>query len=302
MEEDKYIKKWLLEELSEQELSNFRKSSDFQSLMRLDRALMAFKSPEYSVEEELVKSNSRKAASEYKHSRAKSWMKIAATLLLLATMVYIFIPKTESVIIQVFAETTKSILLPDSSQVKLKKGSMLSFDQGKWNSERKVTLDGEGYFEVKKGSRFEVVTTQGSINVLGTAFNVRAWEGYFAVDCYHGKVAVKKNKKEAVLTANQGLQFIDGSGGEIRIFEPKLPDWMLGESTFEGVPLKIVLKAFERQYEVTVTAKSINTNQSFSGSFTHADIDLALRSITVPLNLYYKINDSEVTLMSESPN
>lgn len=303
MEEDKNIKKWLSGELNKQELREFESSEDFQSLNRLDRALQAFKSPEYSIEEELKRSNQRKAADLPATSWVKPWMKVAASLLLVATMLYIFLPKTESELTQVLAKVSStSIILPDSSTVMLNKGSMLSYDEDRWATERKVMLNGEGFFEVRKGSSFEVITGEGNVKVLGTAFNVTAWKNFFAVDCFHGKVAVTKGKTEAVLLANQRLQYIGSTGGEIETFESEEPTWMVGESSFEGVPFHHVLKALERQYDVKVVAKSIDTRQSFSGSFTHTDLDLAIRSITVPLNLQYETNDSEIILMSGSPN
>ena len=301
MEDDKKIKKWLADELSDEELAEFQKEADYQSLVRLDRALTSFKSPEYDVEEELLKSHQNKA-SMIGNSWVRPWMKVAAAILLVASLVYLFIPEQGTNITNIVAESTKLVTLPDSSTVLLNKGAKLSFETARWDNQREVALSGEAFFEVKKGSSFQVVTSEGNVKVLGTAFNVVSWDGYFGVDCYHGKVSVTKEAKESILLANQRLQFINNEGGDIESSYLEQPTWMSGESHFESVPLKFVLEEFERQYDLTIKTKSININESFYGSFIHSNKVLALESITIPLNLHYEINDSVVILMSEIPD
>lgn len=301
MEVAEYIKKWLDDDLTKEELEVFQKTKDFQSLIRLDNALNAFKAPAYHVEEELIKVNQQKPG-QLRGSWVRPWMKVAAAVVLLISTFYVFTPKSGDETTRIVSQSNESFYLPDSSKVILNKGSVLTYDHDLWGKERKVNLRGEGYFEVKRGSSFEVKTDQGNVRVLGTAFNVISRLNYFAVDCYYGKVEVTAYQKEAVLTADERIRIINSSVGSVERITTGGPAWIVGESSFESVPLTIVLAEFERQYDVKVEANEINVNKSFTGSFTHTDIHLAIRSISVPLDLKYKINNSVVTLLSESPD
>ena len=65
------------------------------------------------------------------------------------------------------------------------------------------------------------------------------------------------------------------------------------------MPFKQVLLEFERQYDVTIDYKNINTNRLFTGSFTHNNINVALKSITLPMGLTYNKLDKTITLKSD---
>ena len=85
---------------------------------------------------------------------------------------FLFTPVT----VQAPAETTHTITLADGSSVLLNSGSTLQYYRAPWRATRAVTLDGEAYFTVTKAARpFVVQTFNAEVQVLGTAFNVRAW-------------------------------------------------------------------------------------------------------------------------------
>jgi Fe2+-dicitrate sensor, membrane component len=65
--------------------------------------------------------------------------------------------------------------------VNLNSSSQLSYSKNKWDSKREVTLNGEAFFKVSKGSTFDVITLNGKVSVLGTQFNVKQRENYFEV-------------------------------------------------------------------------------------------------------------------------
>ena len=50
---------------------------------------------------------------------------------------------------------------------------------------------------------------------------------------------------------------------------------------------------------MTINLQSINDSQLFTGSFTHNNIDVALKSITLPLHLSYTKTDDTITLKRE---
>src|SRR5690606_3871669 len=63
------------------------------------------------------------------------------------------------------------------------------------------------------------------------------------------------------------------------------PSWINNQSTFTSLPYKDVIAEFERQYDISMDTKKVNDSQLFTGSFTHNNLDVALKSITLPLQL-----------------
>ena len=64
----------------------------------------------------------------------------------------------------------KTITMPDKSVITLNADSRLSFVEGNWMNNRSVSLEGEAFFDVKKGTKFEVNSEVGKVTVLGYQF------------------------------------------------------------------------------------------------------------------------------------
>ncbi len=161
-------------------------------------------------------------------------------------------------------------------------------------------LVSEAYFKVEKGSQFDVVTWLGKVSVLGTQFNVKQRVNYFEVICYEGLVSVSYKGKEIKLPAGKTFKLIDGAvvEGETK---DSVPSWAeKNMSSFKSVPYSEVIKEFERQYNIKVETNSIDAEQLFTGSFTNNDEELALKSITLPLQLKFnKTNNTTIVLTKE---
>ena len=78
------------------------------------------------------------------------------------------------------------------------------------------------------------------------------------------------------------------------------PSWVNDESSFKSIPLKYVLEEFQRQHNVTVNFKDVDTSQLFTGTFSNSDTDLALRSISAPLQIKFKLEGNKVLFYGES--
>src|SRR5690606_37727632 len=70
-----------------------------------------------------------------------------------------------------------TIYLPDGSKVCLNSGSKITFDNTFKSGVRKLSLEGEAFFSVKKDSEipFIVNTDDLQVEVLGTEFNLKAY-------------------------------------------------------------------------------------------------------------------------------
>ena len=93
-----------------------------------------------------------------------------------------------------FADSVRSIRLPDSSEVILNANASISFRQD-WehSGNREVWLKGEAFFDVKQAPvhPFIVHSTNMDIDVLGTSFNVKEGAAYTNVTLNTGKIKVR---------------------------------------------------------------------------------------------------------------
>ena len=95
------------------------------------------------------------------------------------------------------------LYLPDGTLVWLNAGSRMTYSQGFGVDNRKVELEGEGYFEVQRNEKlpFFVKTKDLQLQVLGTKFNFRDYpeDHEVVVSLLEGKVELnnllKKRKK-----------------------------------------------------------------------------------------------------------
>lgn len=188
----------------------------------------------------------------------------------------------------------KEVKLPDGSSVTLNALSSLSYSSEDWSNGRKVSLEGEAYFKAKKGKTFTVSTEQGSVEVVGTVFNVYARDNELEVKCSEGKVQVLNPdaSERALLKAGEQISVINGRMQKRQGLEFQ-PKWFKGESTFRSEPLEKVLDEVERQFGVVVMADSIE-GRSYTGKFVHKDLNQALKMVCVPMKLKYSVSNDTV--------
>ncbi len=304
MNKEEYIKKWLNDELNEEERLKFEQTEDFKSLQKLSYNLRAFKSPEYDVEAELDKvmeqtfSNTKVISVNWFSTPAR----VAAAVVFIVGIYFLFFNNSK-IIIETMAGKKTEIYLPDSSLVVLNANSRLTYNVAKWDSKRSVSLNGEAFFKVAKGSRFDVITKSGIVSVLGTRFDVKERTDYFEVVCYEGLVRVTVPDTVQELTSNGIFRILNG---EIETREIVIagssPAWINNESKFESVPFQFVVEEFKIQYNIKVLTENVDTKKLFTGSFDHTDINLALEAITRPVNLKYRIKEDGNVVLSGDRN
>jgi len=297
MDRDTLIKKWLDNDLNAKELKAFEQLEDYKSLMQMDTALQSFKSPEFSVDKHLEDLKPKLKPTTTSLKWYKPLLRIAAILVLCFSVYYYTSTLDTNVNTQIASQT--NIKLPDQSEVVLNANSSITFNKGQWTDNREVKLNGEAFFKVAKGEKFDVITDNGTVTVLGTEFNVKQRQNYFEVTCFEGLVGVKTNKTSTQLEPGQSIKIIDGKlfANEKEIATQ--PSWLRGESNFKSMPLKHVIAELENYYDIEVSVDKVDMVRLFTGSFTHKNLDLALQSITIPLNLSYSKSGSSIVLKRE---
>lgn len=297
MKKEELIKKWLNHDLNADEFQAFKKLEDYNEIIKLNRGLQSFKATEFDSSTEFNTLLNEIEKSKRKSSWLKPLLRVAALIAVIVS-VYFYKSTSDSEIITKIAEKSH-IELPDASQVSLNSKSKISYNKNKWKKERNLTLEGEAFFNVEKGSSFNVITKDGIVTVYGTQFNVKQRENYYEVICYEGLVGVTHNSKTIKLKAGEQFIILNGKVIEKETITGLSPTWINNLSQFKSIPFKEVILEFERQYNVTFKYDNVDIKQLFTGSFSHENMDIALKAITLPLNLKYIKSDQTIILKSD---
>ena len=301
MDENYLIKKWLTNSLSEEEWEAFKKLEDYDLHMKLDQRAKNFKASNFTSPadfESLKNKLESKPTTSHRFSTVKTFMRYAA-LLLVSLGIYFAFFNTNLTQVETLSGEKITAMLPDESEVMLNAVSKITFNEDNWDTKREINLTGEAYFEVAKGSLFDVLTDMGKVSVLGTQFNVKNREGYFEVVCYQGSVGVTYKDTFEKLKPGQVFRVFNGVVTTDSVSAAK-PFWLQNESYFAAAPFYEVIQELERQYGVKVTAESVDMDRIFKGGFVHKDLDMALESITKPLGLVYIIETPNSVVLKNS--
>lgn len=154
------------------------------------------------------------------------------------------------------ASQKRTVILPDGSLVTLNSNSTVLYREKK--EAREVELSGEAYFDVKHdaGRPFFVAAGEVRVKVLGTSFNVKAYESDDKVSTtlLRGKVLLEAQAGNAgmELEPNQHVSFVRKEQafvpGDIRDYYAA--GWRNGNLVFENEPLKNILPELEKWYGV----------------------------------------------------
>jgi ferric-dicitrate binding protein FerR (iron transport regulator) len=300
MQHEKEILKWLDGTITDSELEELRNTPEFKDLEPIIKNTSNFKKPSFNTEENLEAFHKLKEKQTKKVVSINSWKKyvaIAASLVLIVSMYFIF-SNTATTVHTQLAETT-NFNLPDNSEVALNSDSEIEYSEKTWNTKRELKLQGEAFFKVSKGKTFDVITNQGTVTVVGTQFNVQERDNFFQVRCFEGKVKVSVYGTTVFLTPGKGVKLVDGELNEEETFDASIPDWLNNESNFDNVPFDVVVKEFERQFNIKVDYDKALANKKFTGGFSYANSDDAIESIAFPMNLKVNIKDKSTIELYE---
>lgn len=220
-------------------------------------------------------------------------LKIAAAIVLLAistvfTVLYLNTDASPTQISYNAENTENTLTLPDESQVWLNTNARITYHDNNWEINRNLSLQGEAYFKVKKGSKFTVETALGNVQVLGTSFTVAASENQLEVTCYTGKVSVTYDGEEIILNPKQRFTSQDKNISKV---QQLAPSW-IGQSLFEAASLTTVIQDVERVKNIKISLQ-LNQELSFTGGYSHRmETEEILQLISQSLGISYKKMDA----------
>jgi transmembrane sensor len=161
--------------------------------------------------------------------------------------------------------------LSDGSRVWLNAGSSVTYPIAFIGSERKVTVNGEAYFEIShdKTKPFSVSKGGTIIQVLGTHFNVNAYddEADIKVTLLEGSVKVSNDADSK--TIKPGEQAVAFAHSPFTInHSPDLEQtmaWKNGMFTFKRTDIKEIMRQIARWYDVEVNYGPGVAQQLYNG-------------------------------------
>ena len=149
------------------------------------------------------------------------------------------------------------LTLSDGTRVWLNAESRLTYPIAFGGEERRVKLEGEGYFEVEPGKgRFVVETNGMAVRVLGTAFNVNAYKNEMMTytTLVRGRVEIVTDDNNVAKTLAPGEQAAwnrrDGNVDVRQVNTYLYTQWIKGQFVFRDAPLRDIMKTLARWYEM----------------------------------------------------
>ena len=238
------------------------------------------------------------------------FLKAAAAIVILLVGLYFITSTTTTTytLREIIVDNKKmqEITLADGSIIKLDAGSVFKYPDEFSNSEREVFLNGEGFFDVMPDPQkpFIVHANNAKITVLGTQFNIGAWEktDRVVVAVAEGKVSLQSEKiideKSKVIIEKGQVSIVEGNG------LPSTPEqtdvaryisWINREFHFNSVTLSEVLDLLERWYDVEfVLPDESHASDKVTVFIENKPFENILEVISLIMNFEYEIEGNKI--------
>ena len=169
------------------------------------------------------------------------------------------------------------LVLPDGTKVWLNAASSIRYPTAFAGKERKIEMTGEAYFEVavNAGMPFIVKANGQEVKVLGTQFNVNAYEDEAMVKTTLLEGAVQVTKDAATTLLKPGQQCSLTKSGTMTVTDDVDPEdavaWKNGMFSFKSADIRTIMRQIARWYDVDIVY-----NKDIQGRF----------NAEIPRNIY----------------
>lgn len=224
-----------------------------------------------------------------------------------------------------------TLVLPDSTIIKLNSGSCLRYPDHFKGTNRRVFLEGEAFFDVSLGqpSPFYVETSNISIKVTGTKFNVKSFpdEPYIETTLISGSIIIEelnhrnRLKHQTVLNPNQLAVYNKNTNklavSDLNVEEEIIPIQVIRVTTEPIISNNIEISTawkddklvfynerfdeltlrFERWYNVNIKILDEELKDyRFTGTFQSENIEQALEALKFASSFEYQIDKNQITI------
>ncbi len=267
-----------------------------------------------TVRYEQYKQEARQLLKRFEEKRRRRFRQaavyIAAMASVLFLVVYIFhYIKTTQISSALYTEIVTSygekrrLTFSDSTRVMLNSRTNIVYPENFGKNERRIRLSGEAYFDVNKDKTpFIVETGRFDVQVLGTVFNVKAYdedeivsvtvnEGHVEVSMPGASLSLKR-KEKVILNTRTGEITKEVVRNDSHSFA-----WMDGWLYFDRTPIRDIARELERIYGCRIVFKEGEEfNNLISGEHDNQNLESVLESIKYTSGIKYMKKDNEVLL------
>ncbi len=239
------------------------------------------------------------------------WISTAAAIFILAVGLSLWLTLSQDNNVAIYSTEygeQELVTLPDGSLVTLNANSTLRLNK-KWSKEetRQVWLEGEAYFQVVKkytdGIKFKVITSELTVEVLGTSFSVNSKPKTTQIFLDEGKISlntVLKSMDPVIMEPGEVLTY---SSEDQKIIEHKKAasdlhtSWKDGVLTFRKTPMKQVFAKMEDIYGVHFKVNNKNImKKTMTTGVPIESLDIAISFISKSMNVDIKLEQDTLVI------
>jgi ferric-dicitrate binding protein FerR (iron transport regulator) len=168
-----------------------------------------------------------------------------------------------------------------------------------------VQLSGEAFFEVAKNPAmpFRVLIKEAEVDVLGTGFNVMAYddEPVSRTTLVEGAVKIISGSRNEVLRPGEQAEIAYDSDNRISLTKGVNTDnilaWRKGLLEFEDADLYTVMREIGRCYNVGIQYKQNIPDKRITGNFSRKDsLDKIIGQLEASFHIHFRTDGKTVTV------
>ena len=194
--------------------------------------------------------------------------------------------------------------LPDGTSVWLNGNSRLTLSEQFDGTQRRVKLEGEGFFDVTPNpdKPFIIRSGEARVKVLGTSFDFKSYkeDEFIKLTVSTGKVRVNVADQDLQLAVspNEHLSInkIDGNVRKESIEENNYIKWIHGSLYFNKEPIREVIKTINRTYNRKVILQCKNCDYRITGTHDNKSIEAVIEAICFTTGLRSKREGGNIIL------
>ncbi|MGN8070356.1 FecR family protein [Mucilaginibacter sp. 22184] len=201
------------------------------------------------------------------------------------------------------------LVMSDGTKVWLNAASTIRFPVDFAKTERVVELSGEAYFEVvhDAGRPFKVLSAGQVVQVLGTHFNVNAYqeEGVIKTTLLEGRVEVYGKNRPALssggalaIEPNEQAIFGNGQIAKVTVAAEDYTAWKKGVILFRNADIQDVMRKISRWYDIDVVYQGPIGKDTYSGEIPrNASFSDVIKILTLD-DIHIKVSGRKLIVSS----
>lgn len=198
------------------------------------------------------------------------------------------------------------LILADGSHVWLNSASSLKFPTAFTSNERRVELQGEGYFEIAKNAAkpFIVATGNSQVQVLGTHFNVMAYTDEEAIKTtlLEGSVKLTNDNHQTLIRPGQQAVLLPGNNAKFAVNTANIDEviaWKEGRFRFDEMNIKPIMRQIARWYDVEISYEGDLSGITLSGSVPRKEnVNQLLRALEMSNRVKFEMTGNRIVVKS----